>query len=148
LAGWIANLNSTGGINGYTDLYIPARDDQELQGRNLKPYTSNNTITRASAAIDYVRDANTDDTGFELNGENKHSDPIGAGYTSTVPAQTAATAFRVGEAEELSGTYWSSSEFSSSSAWVQVFGTSSAGAQSSGSKVNLNRARAVRRSIL
>jgi hypothetical protein len=150
LAGWIANLNSTGGINGYTDLYIPARDEQELQWRNLKPNTSNNTITRASAAIDYVRDANTDDTGFELNGENKHSDPIGAGYTSTVPAQTAATAFRVGEAEELSGTYWSSSEISSSGAWFQVFGTSSAGAQSyaSNNKNSLNRARAVRRSIL
>lgn len=149
LAGWIANINATGGINAYTDWYIPARDELELLWRNLKPNTSNNTITRGSAAIDYVRDANTDDTGFELNGENKHSDPIGAGYTSTAPAQTAATAFRVGGAEELSGTYWSSSEFNSNVAWYQFFGASSAGAQSNSSfKSALYRARAVRRSIL
>ena len=148
LAGWIANINATGGINAYTDWYIPARDELELLWRNLKPNTSNNTITRPSAAIDYVRDANTDDTGFELNGENRHGDPVGAGYTSTVPAQTAVTAFRVGRAEELSGTYWSSSEFSSYSAWFQYFSTYNPGNQNLNSKNTSTRARAVRRSIL
>jgi hypothetical protein len=149
LAGWIANINALGGINTYTDWYIPARDELELLWRNLKPNTSNNTITRPSAAIDYVRDANTDDTGFELNGENEHSDPVGAGYTSTVPAQTAVTAFRVGGAEEIGGVYWSSSEFSSANAWYQYFGTSNPGYQYGSNKYNSqHRARAVRRSVL
>jgi len=150
LAGWIANINATGGINGYTDWYIPARDELELIWRNLKPITNNNVLSRSTAAIDYFRDANTDDSGFEINGENRHSDPIGAGYSTTVPAQTAVTAFRTGGAEFMEGAnYWSSSEFSATHAWVQSYGT---GAQISGNspstKNTSNRARAVRRSIL
>lgn len=149
LAGWIANINATGGINAYTDWYIPARDELELIWRNLKPITNNNSITRPTAGIDYVRDANTDDTGYELNGENKHSDPAGAGYTATVPAQTAVTAFKTGGAEFMENAYyWSSSEFSYSSAWSQNFYTSYPGNQYNGNKNNSVRARAVRRSIL
>jgi hypothetical protein len=149
LAGWIANINATSGINGYTDWYIPARDELELIWRNLKPITNNNTLTRPSAAIDYVRDANYDDSGYESNGDNKHSAPVGAAYTSTVPSQTAVTAFRTGGTEFMeNANYWCSSEFSANAAWIQNYGTSSPGAQASRSKNVSYRARAVRRSIL
>jgi hypothetical protein len=149
LAGWVANLNTTGGINAYIDWYIPARDELELIWRNLKPITNNNATVRPSATVDYVRDANTDDTGFEPNGENKHSDPVGVGYTSMVPAQTSVLAFRTGGAEFMeNATYWSSSEFSSTNAWYQYFSTSNPGNQINLNKSYSYRARAVRRSVL
>lgn len=155
LAHWaksLRELNSGEGLSGYTDWYIPARDELELLWRNLKPVTDNNYVTanRYDAAA-YTRDANLDDVAV-THGANRNSDPAGDAYTATVPAQTAATAFQSGGAEALtfgSAYYWSSSESAATSAWAQDYTTSNPGFQDYYSKANYaHRARACRRSIL
>ena len=151
MARWATDINNNGGINGYQDWYIPARDELELLWRNLKPVTNNNFVgDRPVSAFTYNRDANISTLG--QNGTNDNSEPIGAAYTATVPTQTAATPFRSGGTEALAfgnAAYWASSEFSAVSAWSQLYSTSSPGAQSTNNNKNSGyRARAVRRSIL
>lgn len=150
-ARWVTDINNGGGINGYQDWYIPARDELELLWRNLKPVTNNNYVgERPVSAFTYNRDANISTLG--QNGTNDNSEPIGAAYTATNPAQTAATPFRSGGTEALtfgSAYYWTSSEFSANTAWGQSYYTSSPGAQSGDFNKYYNfRARAVRRSVL
>lgn len=154
LAHWakaINELNDGEGLSGYTDWYIPARDELELIWRNLKPVTNNNytTANRYDAAA-YTRDANLDDVAI-THGANRNSDPAGDAYTASVPAQTAAAAFQSGGAEAMtfgSVYYWSSSESSAAGAWVQNYFTSNPGRQGTYGKTDLYRARACRRSIL
>jgi len=154
LAHWakaINELNDGEGLSGYTDWYIPARDELELIWRNLKPVTNNNytTADRYDAAA-YTRDANLDDVAA-THGANRNSDPAGDAYTASVPAQTAAAAFQAGGAEAMafgSVYYWSSSESSASLAWVQNYYTSLPGSQYNLNKTSHYRARACRRSIL
>ena len=154
LAHWAKSLNdSNGGLGlaGYTDWYIPARDELELVWRNLKPVTNDNYTTADRPDADaYTRDANLDDL-TQAHGTNRHSDPVGAAYTAGSPAQTSVAAFQTGGAEAMtfgSAYYWSSSEFSATGAWYQGYHTSGPGGQYDGSKANGFRARAVRRSIL
>ena len=154
LAHWaksLRDLNGGAGLSGYTDWYIPARDELELIWRNLKPVTNNNytTADRYDAAA-YTSDANKDDA-HTWHGENLNSDPIGAAYTASVPAQTASAAFQSTGAEKLefgSAYYRSSSESSSSNAWCQGYYSSGPGYQYGLGKANSGRARAVRRSII
>ena len=154
LAHWakaINELNDGEGLSGYTDWYIPARDELELIWRNLKPVTNANYITqdRYNAAA-YTKDANLDDVA-NTHGANRNSDPAGDAYTASVPAQTAAAAFQGGGAEAMnfgSVYYWSSSESSASLAWPQTYDTSKPGYQFGGNKTYSLRARACRRSIL
>ena len=151
LARWISALNALGGINGYTDWYIPARDELELLWRDLKPVTNNNytTVDRANGGT-YTRDGNFSDASA-AHGTNRHSDPPGGAYTAGAPAQTAAAAFQAGGAEALSfgsAYYWSSSEFSATSGWSQYYRSSNPGYQNDYAKTASIRARAVRRSIL
>lgn len=91
--------NYTGG--GYDDWYLPSRDELELAYRNLKPFTAvNSTATRSANA------------GGETMGVNPNSVPVGVAYTTTVPAQTAADAFRIpdgAQAFNTGGKYWTSS---------------------------------------
>ena len=154
LAHWAKSLNdSNGGLGlaGYTDWYVPARDELELVWRNLKPVTNDNYITadRYNAAA-YTRDANLDDT-VVTHGTNRHSDPVGAAYTAGNPAQTSVAAFQSGGAEAMtfgSVYYWSSSESSATNAWCQVYNASLPGYQDGNGKTYGTRARACRRSIL
>ena len=154
LAHWAKSLNdSNGGLGlaGYTDWYVPARDELELVWRNLKPVTNDNYITadRYNAAA-YTRDANLDDT-VVTHGTNRHSDPVGAAYTAGNPAQTSVAAFQSDGAEVMTfgiGLFWSSSESSATLAWYQAYVTSNPGAQGNGNKAGDYRARACRRSIL
>lgn len=152
MAQWVTNLNTSGGIGTYTDWYIPARDELELIWRNLKPITNtNSTGDRALASNSYTTDANYPDSSLDLGdmGKNSNSIPLGAAYTSIVPAQTSVTAFAGAGAEAMqSGNYWSSSEYSSNLAWYQNYTTSSPGNQYNTNKFSSFRARAVRRSIL
>ena len=126
--------NMTAG--GYTDWYLPSRDELELCYRNLKPTTSNNA---------------TGPTGITGNatanhGENPNSDPAGAAYTTTNPAQTTATTFQSGgvEAFDASDYYWTSTESSSdtNASLIQLF---SNGLQGWFSKTYVYRVRGVRR---
>ena len=147
LAKWILDTNATG-INGYSDWYIPARDELELIWRNLKPITNVNSAgARATSAITYNRDANISTLGQQ--GTNDNSIPTGVEYTSDIPAQTSVVVFRTGGIEAMqNAVYWSSSEFSSITAWYQYFLTSLPGYQYGYIKNASYRARAVRRSIL
>ena len=105
--------NMTAG--GYTDWYLPSRDELELCYRNLKPTTDNNATGSTGMT----------GNGTATRGENPNSDPAGAAYTTTNPAQTTVTTFRSGgvEAFDTDTYYWTSTEYSSgtSSALYQAF---------------------------
>ena len=148
-AHWVRNLN----IGGRTDWYIPARDELELCWRNLKPVTNNNhtSANRPVSSLNYANNGSYGDTA-NTHGLNNNSSPAGAAYTASVPAQTAATAFRTGGAEAYefgNAYYWSSSEYSASAgAWTQLWNSSGPGFQSNYGKSNTLRVRAVRRSVI
>jgi len=113
-------------IGGYTDWYMPAKNELEICYFNLKPATNNN------------------DTG---SGINANAVPARASnYTSGNPAQTTAAAFVTGTGAEAfavtSEDYWSSTEFSSTNATFQSFLT---GFQSNYRKTFAARVRAIRR---
>lgn len=148
-AHWARNLS----IGGKTDWYIPARDELELCWRNLKPVTDNNYAAAdrpTAASLNYANNGSYGDTAA-THGTNNNSSPTGAAYTTTVPGQTAATAFRTGGAEAFAygaEYYWSSSEYSASTAWTQCWYSSNPGYQYDTSKAGALRVRAVRRSVI
>ena len=148
-AHWARNLN----IGGRTDWYIPARDELELCWRNLKPTTTANYTSAdrpAGASFNYANNGSYGDTA-NTHGLNNNSAPPGAAYTAGVPGQTAAPAFRTGGAEafEFGSTYyWSSSDYSATSAWYQRWHSSFPGLQYNYGKSLTVRVRAVRRSIV
>lgn len=109
-------------IGGYIDWVLPAKDQLELLYRQLKP------------------DATANGTSY---GANPSSDPVGANYTAGVPAQTAIAAFKTGGAEAFAtdNYYWTSTEYSSNLAWIQIF---SNGTQDTNGKGAAYRVRAVR----
>ena len=132
---WARSLS----IGGKSDWYIPSRDELELCYRNLKPTTTSNTVYASRTAT--LGTGNGSDT--QGNGDNDNSVPTGTAYTSSVPAQTANTAFQQGGAECFeSQYYWSSSWFDSTSAWFQLF---SVGSQDTSVQTNSLYVRAVRR---
>jgi len=113
-------------IGGYTDWYLPARDELEIAYYNLKPTTTNNN------------------TSF---GINAYSVPArGSNYTAGTPAQTTVTAFQTGNSEAFVDDYhWSSTAYSSTIAWRLNF---SNGFQAYGTKDNDFRVRAFRKLAL
>jgi hypothetical protein len=128
-------------IGGFSDWYLPARDELELCYRNLKPTTdANNTSNRSLSDITYPEG---NDVSADTMGVNRNSDPAGAAYTSGNPAQTSVSEFQAGNTEAFAaGGYWSSGEFSATTAWYQAFDF---GFQDGGGKGNGRRVRAVRR---
>ena len=128
-------------IGGYTDWYLPSRDELELCYRNLKPTTgANDTSARPKSSYTY---SEGNDVSGDTMGINRNSSPTGAAYTSGSPAQTAVTAFKSGGTEAFAAVaYWSSSESSATYAWLQDFND---GSQNDGLKDNSRRVRAVRR---
>jgi hypothetical protein len=140
-------------IGGYSDWYLPARDELELIWRNLKPVTDNNYTVAdrpTGATPDYKNLGSLGDVA-NTHGLNNNSDPQGVAYTSGSPAQTSVAAFQSGGAEEMtfgSNRYWSSTEYSTTDAWYQFYFTSYPGFQTYGAKVNSFYVRAVRRSII
>jgi hypothetical protein len=110
-------------IGGFTDWYMPAKNELEVCYYNLKPTTASNSTS---------------------SGTNTNAVPSrGSNYTSGTPAQTSAADFKDTGAEDFAaGVYWSSTEASATHAWRQVF---SNGRQDDGYKTNSYRVRAVRR---
>jgi len=110
-------------IGGFTDWYMPARNELEVCYYNLKPTTaSNNTI-------------------FGINANAVPARPTT--YTAGTPPQTSAADFQDGGAQAFTGQYyWSSTEFSYRAGWAQFLGT---GNQNGLTKTYTYRVRAIRR---
>ena len=91
-------------IGGFSDWYLPAKNELEVCYFNLKPTTDSN---------------NTGGT----NGINSNAVPARASnYTSETPAQTSATDFKSTGTEDFEyNFYWSSTEYSDSKTWTQYF---------------------------
>jgi hypothetical protein len=110
-------------IGGFSDWYMPAKNELEVCYYNLKPTTTNNVT---------------------VSGINPNAVPARASnYTTGNPAQTTAANFKSTGTEDFDASfYWASTEFSSSLANRTNFGN---GYQGSGYKYFATRVRAVRR---
>jgi hypothetical protein len=91
-------------IGGFSDWYMPAKNELEVCYYNLKPTTTSNLTSPPS-------------------GINPNAVPARASaYTSGTPAQTSATDFKDTGTEDFAAEfYWSSTEFSSANARPQYF---------------------------
>jgi hypothetical protein len=90
-------------LGGFSDWYMPAKNELEVCYFNLKPTTVDNT---------------------DGSGINPNAVPARASnYTAGDPAQTSVAAFQSGGAEAFGGSnnYWSSTQFSSTRARFQAF---------------------------
>lgn len=130
-------------IGGYTDWYLPARDELEICYRNLKPSTNmNNTSARPKSAYTYPEG---NDVSGDTMGVNRNSSPAGAAYIAYgSPTQTSVTNFQYlnGSEDFDRNPYWCSSEYSSIDAWRVNF---TDGTQQNTTKIVSNFVRAVRR---
>jgi hypothetical protein len=110
-------------LGGFSDWYMPAKNELEVCYFNLKPTTTSNNTS---------------------SGINPNAVPARASnYTSGDPAQTSAAAFQSGGSETFAAAnYWASTESSASNARLQNFYT---GAQNSYNKDFSTPMRAVRR---
>jgi len=87
---------------GYTDWYMPAKNELEVCYYNLKPGAGGNVTN----------------SGINANA----IPPRASNYTAGNPTQTSATAFQTGGAEAfIVNYYWSSTENNANSAWFQDF---------------------------
>jgi hypothetical protein len=113
-------------IGGYSDWYLPARYELDIAYENLKPTTTSNNTSW---------------------GINDYSVPKRTvNRTAGAPAQTSVAAFQDGGAEAfVAGYHWSSTEFSSTNAWVLFFYN---GLQVGSSKTSFRRVRAFRKLAL
>jgi hypothetical protein len=110
-------------IGGFSDWYMPARNELEVCYYNLKPTTDSNA------------------TG---SGTNTNAVPSrGSNYTAGTPAQTSAAAFQTGNSEAYDNPiYWSSTELASIYGRIQDF---KYGTQGLVYKTASYRVRAIRR---
>lgn len=110
-------------IGGFSDWYMPAKNELEVCYYNLKPTTDSN---------------------FNTSGTNTNAVPSrGSNYTAGTPAQTSATDFQTGNTEAFASTnYWSSTENGTAYGWRQGF---KYGNQGGGYKASNYRVRAIRR---
>jgi len=110
-------------IGGFSDWYMPAKNELEICYFNLKPSTTSNDTA---------------------SGINANAVPARASnYTAGNPAQTTSADFKdTGTEDFVQVIYWSSTETSTTNSWYQVF---YGGDQNGGNKDNSRRVRAVRR---
>lgn len=92
-------------IGGYTDWYLPAKNELEVLYYYFKPKTDGNKTTSGS------------------NANAVSPEPISTNYTASSPARTSITAFRDGGSECIgnSSLVWSSTQQSTQWAFVQYF---------------------------
>jgi hypothetical protein len=113
-------------LGGFSDWYMPAKNELEVCYRNLKPTTQDNG------------------TSF---GINANAVPARASnYTSGDPAQTSVAAFQDGNSEAFTdGTYWTSTAAGTAANHATFFGFSSAFVSDFGGKTSALYVRAIRR---
>jgi hypothetical protein len=112
-------------IGGFSDWYMPAKNELEVCYFNLKPTTTSNNTS---------------------SGTNTNAVPSrGSNYTTGTPPQTSAAAFVTSSGAEAFAVafYWASTEASASGAWNQYFDTGYQIAPSN--KNSLRSVRAIRR---
>ena len=117
-------------IGGFSDWYMPAKNELEVCYYNLKPTTTVNVTSGAG-----------------WGGINANAVPARASqYSSGTPAQTSSADFKSTGAEDFSSSvvYWSSTGFSAD-ARKGNFQNFDDGVQYGDYKVNSNNVRAVRR---
>ena len=113
-------------IGGFSDWYMPAKNELEVCYYNLKPTT----------------DSNETGSGINPNAVPARASP----YTAGTPAQTSAANFKnTGTEDFLSVYYWASTEIAAVTAYVQNFGGVNSGFQRTGIKSSSDYVRAVRR---
>lgn len=118
-------------IGGYSDWYLPAKWELDVCYYNLKYANPPNNLVGSFAGYTF--------------GVNPCSIPKrNSGWSTTVPGQTTATDFKSGNAEAyLTNSYWTSTEYSADSAYVQSMAQGSA---TSSFKTSINlTTRAIRR---
>jgi hypothetical protein len=111
-------------IGGYSDWYMPAKNELEICYYNLKPTTTTNDTS---------------------SGINPNAIPARASnYTSGTPAQTTVSDFKNTGAEDWTADYyWSSTEYSTNQAWMSLF--TSGYQRNDIAKTSTDTVRAVRR---
>lgn len=111
-------------IGGYTDWYMPAKNELEVCYYNLKPLSNG---------------VNTESSGINPNAVPARA----SNYTSGTPAQTSATDFKSTGTEDFATVcYWSSTEYNQYRGWAQYFNY---GSQVYNFKTNSYNVRAIRR---
>lgn len=148
-AHWASGLT----IGGYSDWYVPARDELERVYRFLLPaYTSNYaTANRPTGAIySYAINGAKGDTSAS-HGVNNNADNTGLAYTGPAPSQTAASVFQVGQAQAMdfntTAIYASSTGYDASNIWAQSYQSSTPGRQITQAKGTATLVRAMRRTL-
>ncbi|MBX9901191.1 MAG: phage tail protein [Burkholderiaceae bacterium] len=92
---WVKGLN----IGGFTDWFIPARDQLEMLYRSAKPYNVGN---QTGARNQYAGDGGN-------IGQNAYSQVNTSAYSTALPSQSVLPLFQVGGAEAFENYYyWSS----------------------------------------
>ena len=122
-------------INGYSDWYLPARNELEVAYYNLKNVAEANYIVAGNK-------------GSNANAVPPN-EPVSTEYTALRPPQTSVLAFRVGGPEAFAdGDFWSSTEYSTTIAWTQIFTSGYPGYQDNDTKTSAGYVRAFRRLAL
>ena len=119
-------------LGGFSDWYMPARNELEVIYYHLKNVSQANYLVGGNLGVN----ANAVPVGR----------PVSTAYTSARPAQTSVVAFKVGGSQAFVDTnYWSSSEYDATYAWGQGFYSGNPGFQYNGTKTGSYYVRAVRR---
>lgn len=114
-------------IGGYTDWYLPSRNEYEVLFYYLKPGTF------------------TNNTSYGANANAVAPEPINTNHTATNPPQTSAAAYKTGGSEAFTTTQnWTSTEASTTNAFQQLM-SGFGGAVSSNPKSSAYSFRAIRR---
>lgn len=132
-------------IDGFTDWYLPSRDELEICYRNLKPGSTKNHTYESRIKVWGAGNGynGVDEHG---NGHNASSLPIGAAYTKDTPQPVVSELFEGGGEQAFDERwYWSSTEFLPVYAWFQHF---AGGGQDAYGKSGRYRCRAVRKFLI
>jgi len=145
-AQYCENLSS----GGYTDWYLPARDEILLCYNSFKPTTTSNATGYTRSFRDITNNNPNppgypypDDNSTDENGRTRTTVPPQLAWTATVPPQTPLSLFQSGGAQAFATTtYWTSSLVYNYSTWLCDFGN---GYEYDRSGNQVKRVRAVRR---